>query len=510
MWRAGIFPFAIISVLCAANADAVSISRDVIAARVTWNENVEIRRGASVRVDNIFTNSSIVLENDGSLVGKMNVCSGCELYIRNRGQMDVNFDSAASVVQLVSSQADINSIASNVAPDVLVRNANMLSMSGILEIRHENIILENSSILFDVNAPVVANVRGNVDLYITDISRLAGAPLLRDIGDTGRVSVIANLSNPLMTVRTYVRDDAIYADIVRETDYAKILKDDTGAFINSVRYARPSDKLVRALDDANNMRELRDVMSRSVRINPINLMRPARAISDFIDLGQNPAMPRSALSTAGMIVYNDDFTIETIGGAVGANFTDSFGVKIDGYVGRIDASDDINDFAARLYGATLHTYYDNGELFGMMHAGATVAKFDTDFVYAGNNKIDTAPDGTNYYGGFSLGARMNAGDKFVFAPIAGITMSRASVAEQRDTDTREYVGLNITTGAGDAHLKYEYGAQVRADTDGGVAAITRMSVWSVADAAGGDVQIGVINNTLGTSYQARISLRADF
>lgn len=40
--------------------------------------------------------------------------------------------------------------------------------------------------------------------------------------------------------------------------------------------------------------------------------------------------------------------------------------------------------------------------------------------------------------------------------------------------------------------------------------MTRMSVWSVADAAGGDVQIGVINNTQGTSYQAMISLRASF
>ena len=89
-------------------------------------------------------------------------------------------------------------------------------------------------------------------------------------------------------------------------------------------------------------------------------------------------------------------------------------------------------------------------------------------------------------------------------------MSRASVSNQSDTDTREYVGLNITTGAGDAHLKYEYGAQVRADTNGGVAAMMRMSVWSVADAAGGDVQIGVINNTQGTSYQAVISLRASF
>ncbi len=510
MRHAGIFPFAVFFALCAANAGAVSVFRDVIASRMTWNENVEIRPGASVSVDNIFTNASIILENDGTLSGNINVCSGCELHIRNRGQMDVNFDDAASVVQLVSSQADINSIGANVTPDVLVHDANMLSMSGILEIHHKNIILENSSILFDTTAPVMATVRGNVDLYITDITRLAGTPLLYDIGDTGRVSVIANLSNPLMTVRTYARDDAIYVDIVRETDYAKILKDDTGTFINFVRYARPNDKLVRALDGANNMRALRDVMSRSVRINPINLMRPVRAISDFIDLGQNPAMPRSGLSTAGTFVYNDDFTIETIGGAVSAKFTDSFGAKIDGYVGRIDASDDINDFAARLYGATLHTYYDNGELFGMMHIGATVAKFDTDFVYAGNDKIDTAPDGTNYYGGFSLGARMNAGDKFVFAPIAGITMSRASVVEQRDTDTHEYVGLNISTGAGDTHLKYEYGTQVRADTDGGVAAMARMSVWSVADAAGGDVQIGVINNTLGTSYQAGILLRAEF
>lgn len=506
----GIFPFAIISVLYAANAGAVSIYHDMSGTHITWNDDVEIHRGANVHFNNIITNSSIILKNEGTLTGNVTVCSGCELYIRNRGQMNINFDDTASVVQLVGTQADINSIASNVAPDVLVRNANMLPMSDILGINHENIILENSSILFDVTTPVMATVRGNVDLYIDDISRFVGTPLLRDIGDAGRVSVIANLSNPLMAIHTYARDDTVYADMVRETDYSKILKDDTGAFINLVRYARPNDKLVRALDSATSMSELRHTMSRSTRINPINLMRPVRTISDFIDLYQNPAMPHSGVSTAGTVIYNSDFTIETIGGGVGAKITDSFGVKIDGYVGRIDVSDDINDFAAQLYGATFHTYYDNGELFGMMHVGATVAKFDTDFVYAGNNKIDTAPDGTNYYGGFSLGARMNADDKFVFAPIAGITISRASVSNQSDTDAHEYVGLNITTGAGDAHLKYEYGTQVRADTDGGVAAMTRMSVWSVADAAGGDVQIGVINNTQGTSYQAVISLRASF
>ena len=48
--------------------------------------------------------------------------------------------------------------------------------------------------------------------------------------------------NPLYVLNSYIKSGNLYAILSRETDYSKILKNEIGNFLNSIRNDNPNDK----------------------------------------------------------------------------------------------------------------------------------------------------------------------------------------------------------------------------------------------------------------------------
>lgn len=498
-------------------ADACAQMREFTS--MDWGDVLNLYDDAIIRdsgwVDFVDINvkRTLLIENDGVLAGRINICDGCTLLLQNDGDISgVHFVPGANsrLTQVINSEYDITRIDTDIDYVILVQNASGLSLNGVVDVARPNIkiILENSSLVLNgaITSAAEIELSGNVNLTVN--GPVGDGPLLSNIRGDGSLNIFASSDNPLMATRAEIINRNLYVRTQRETDYVKILKNPTGEFLNALRISRPDDKLLRALDRAGGMRELRDIMSRSVRLRPINLMRPVRAM-DAMDMFSGAMMGISGFSLSPDFIYNDDFYAGRVRLGLGGRVTDTITVGGAGFVGYIDATDDINDFSASVFGGNAYAIYDDGDYIGRVMLGRTVAKFDTDFVWTSHG-IDSAPRGTDLYGMMDFGVRMNPADDFVFAPFVGGTASRTAVSDNAVNKFDANIGGDITTSGGTDDFAYDYGLRMRASARGDVGAALRISFWSWPDGAGVDMDVGIMRNDFGTTYRASVGGRAIF
>lgn len=498
-------------------ADACAQMREFTS--MDWGDVLNLYDDAIIRdsgwVDFVDINvkRTLLIENDGVLAGRINICDGCTLLLQNDGDISgVHFvpGAHARLTQVIFSESDVTYLDTDMNYVILVKSPDGLSLNQIVDIAGPDakIVLENTSLVLDsiiTDAPEI-KLSGNVDLVLKGVT--GDVPLLDNVDGDGVLNVYATTDNALMITRAEIVNHKLYVQMLRETDYVKILQNPTGEFLNSLRSVHPDDKLLRALDRAGGMRELRDIMSRSVRLRPINLMRPVRAM-DAMDMFSGAMMGISGFSLSPDFIYNDDFYAGRVRLGLGGRVTDTITVGGAGFVGYIDATDDINDFSASVFGGNAYAIYEDGDFIGRVMLGRTVAKFDTDFIFTGHG-IDSAPRGTDLYGMMDFGVRMNPADDFVFAPFVGGTASRTAVSDNAVNKFDANIGGDITTSGGTDDFAYDYGLRMRASARGDVGAALRISFWSWPDGAGVDMDVGIMRNDFGTTYRASVGGRATF
>lgn len=498
-------------------ADACAQMREFTS--MDWGDVLNLYDDAIIRdsgwVDFVDINvkRTLLIENDGVLAGRINICDGCTLLLQNDGDISgVHFVPGANsrLTQVINSEYDITRIDTDIDYVILVQNASGLSLNGVVDVVRPNvkIILENSSLVLNgaITSAAEIELSGNVNLTVN--GPVGDGPLLSNIRGDGSLNIFASSDNSLMATRAEIINRNLYVRTQRETDYVKILKNPTGEFLNVLRISRPDDKLLRALDRAGDMHELRDIMSRSVRLRPINLMRPVRAM-DAMDMFSGAMMGISGFSLSPDFIYNNDFYAGRVRLGLGGRITDTITVGGVGFVGYIDATDDINDFSASVFGGNAYAIYDDGDFIGRVMLGRTVAKFDTDFIFTGHG-IDSAPRGTDLYGMMDFGVRLNPMDDFVFSPFIGLTATHTDIATTTENNFDANVGTDITTTGGTDDFSYNYGLRVRASASGDTSAAIRIAFWSRADDAGVDMNVGIINSEFGTAYRASVGGRAIF
>lgn len=496
---------------CAAMREFKSANRGDV---LSLYDNVVISDMAQVYYNEINIKRTLLIENNGTLAGTINICNGCMLRLRNGGDISgARFTPGVNsrLVQMINSESDVTHLDTDMDYVILVQNANRLSLNNITSVAGPNtkIILENTSLILNsaiTNAPEI-ELSGDVNLIIDGV--FGNGPVLDNINGDGALNVYAGPGNSLMATRAEIINHKLYVQMLRETDYAKILKNSTGDFLNKLRRARPNDKLFRALDRAGDVSALNGVMSRSVRLRPINLMRPVRAMDAtkmFFGMMTNG---KNGFSLSPDFIYNDDFYITGLRIGMAAKITDVISAGASGYVGCINASDEINDFDARVVGGNIYTIYDDGEFIGRAMLGHSAAKFDVDFILVGDD-IDSAPHGTNLYGATDFGVRLNPMDDFVFAPFIGLTASHTEIVAITENNFDTNIGTDITTTGGTDDFAYDYGVRVRASAHGNVGAALGVAFWSQADDAGVDMNVGIINSEFGPTYHASIGGRAIF
>lgn len=483
-------------------------------------ENTVITENALVDVTNINIINSIFIANSGELSGNINVADGRILQIQNMGKVNANFRMGenARIVQVVYTDKDFNSIGLNSEYDLLINNSESLSLSSVINFgaAADKIIFYDSVLEFNslmrvqrnnINEPKIEIV-GNVIIYVNSVDDILNRPILSNVSGEGSVSFYVDNLDDMYVIKSYLSDENVYGKLVRETDYSKILKNKTGVFLDDLRSNTPDDKLFSALDVASDRTELENVMNDSVKLNPINLMKPIRIFNSF--QGLNILSNASALEVEPVYMFSDDFYSYGINARLNFHSSDKMNVAISGYGARLDFSDYINEFSSCLYGASFRLNYNDALFVLDGVAGFTVAKFDVGAVFDGNN-IENNPSGVSYYFTTNVGHTFNIIENLDFIPFVNIGFDYVSVMSLSDIDFVTGIGSDIKFKLNDFDIKYDYGLRFRLLTSGQLSGAFHVNILSPFDRAGGNAEIAAIyDDKIGVSYNLRLGAIIEF
>ncbi len=470
------------------------------------DDSVITNRGA-LYSDDIRVTESIALVNYGTISGHVYIADGVRLNIQNSGEMDVGFHlgNRASLIQTIRSNDDITDIGVSGGASIVVRDASGISLRRVYALAGSNthLVLDNSDFVLDgviENLDIPVTIIGDVFVHVDDVS--SGDPIMRNVSGDGRVHVVSDNVSPIHAMQSYVKDGNVYVRMVRETDYSKIFNNDVGVFLDNLRLIYPSDWLLRKMDAADSIASLGSIMARSVRLHPINLMRPLRVLNSF-----RMGLADSVLHGAGggaEYITSDDFEIYLGHVGMGTDFGRHVRAGLKLYVGQLVYADDINDYSGVVTGGDLRINY-NRDLWNIdLLFGAGYARFDIGPVYD-DGRVVNNPYGISGYGAMNFGLNLSLFDNVSMVPFVGIGGEYLSVLDDGISDISGRIGAEINFASHEYSLHYDYCLRVAADTDAGVGGGVRMKIWSPGDDAGGDIGLDVIDGDVGTSFRIYVN-----
>lgn len=507
---------------CIDNANAYVFYSDLAGPRYEITENIEIKDNVRIDIENMTVADGMVrvdVVNNGYLETNFDIHNNVQLYIQNSGEMNSSFSlgDGVHVIQVVKSNDDLNSLGLESGFDVVVGGENTISLNGLLAVATgaDNIELNNSRLYMDnstmrdfksAGAPGIKLV-GTIVVHADSVAGLSGRPLLENTYGTGKVFLDIDNMNPLYAVQTKIVGGNVYADIIRETDFLKIFDNDkTGKFLNALRSKNPGDKLVVALDGAESISEMRDIMAGAVRMNPGLLMRPVRVFNRF-EMDDLVFENLHGFVAEPLFVATDEMKMWGINFGGAFDVSENLNMALSAHVAEFDYVDDINDYGGVLYGGNARIRYEGDIVFARAGVGVSITDFDIDMVLVDDEIIDN-PYGFSGYGVSDIGVKFSYGELNLL-PFARFGIDYINLESDTDLDLFTGIGADFEIDVGTADLKYGYGVRVAGDTRGTFDAMGVIRIYSDADSAGGDVGVGVVyDDDLGLAY--KISIGANF
>ena len=504
----------IVSLLVCVDAYSMDLNDFMSVDYVEFSEDWHVMSDGGLDVGSIDIVDAISIINDGIVrTNEIYIENGSHVYIKNRGTFSADYvymSENARIVQVVSDVRDMNKLDIPVGFDLLVSDAHRMSLVDVMNFAADadKITLNNSSFVVWGNHMELPNfseieLSGEIIFYLYGYDFGSGNPLLHNVSEYGSVSVWADNVDPIFAVRAYVSDDDLYVGLVRETDYKKILGDETGDFLNDMRRRNMGDKLLSALDGANSFSELRAIMARSARLNPILMMRPVRMFNKFETLSDYHL--HDDMDAGIFYVGADDFYISgiRIGGAV--HVDDSVSVWVSGYGGILNYADDMDEYMGLIYGANAKVVYDCDVLFVRSVAGLSAVRFDTEPVFDGTGAT-TSPDGVSVYVSADVGHGFDITSDITISPYVGLAVDDARILHQNDSEILAHAGADLSYGFDMLGIRYDYIVSGRVATNGDIIGGVRANFWSVMDGAGAGIGANILHDDIfGISYKFSIT-----
>ena len=488
------------------------INHNITGGLLDWYQNTIVNSTANIYGASINVNKSLFLNNFGLIDASINICSDCVLYFQNNGVFSgtVNFENDAKLIQVISRVDDFGALGSARIDGVMVQNGNKVLMSDIAGIGVGDLTLNNSSVVLDtmdLSFITRLDLYGKNQIYVDKDFVITSSPLFENVSGDGILNIVSDVSEDLMGFKTYIEDGKLYVKRVRETDYEKILRNDMGRFINQLREEGADKKLLSALDGAPNMTSLRNVMDKSVRLNPIKLMDVPR----MMDRGEGTLPTREGVSLDSIVVTGDVMGAYGVRGNMDARVHDGLNMGISGYMYVGEYSDEINEYEFASYGANIHAKYKGVDgYFIRGQLGASESRFGLGPVFNGAEVV-TDPVGYNIYTTADLGVSIRMHEEWNFSPFLGMAVNRASILQDKDVDFSTRAGIVASYGFEIAGLRYDYDLYAAAyssfDFDVGVS----VHFLSVLDDLGGGISLSLIRDeVLGISYKASFDAKIKF
>ena len=509
----------LIFVMLSGSANALDLlGNTIIGGNYNVSEDVTVHNGVSFEAHDINILDSLRISNFGEIHGGITVGSNRTLELENAGVFDANvsLQSGARLIQVISSNATLTDIGLVANYDVVVRNVDGIRLDQVLMVADgANTITFDSSTLSAGNMVGFSplndiRLSGDIILRFDNVTN-ANLLLFHNVSGDGVVHVDSYALDKLHVFETYKINQDIFVRLTRSTDYARILNNDMGRFLNNLRASGMDNKLFSKLDIAETMDELSNILSHSVRTNPIKLMQPISLLYSYKSLESMHIDDFTVFGVEPIMIYSSDVFMGGIRPNISLNATDDLHLKLSGYVLDIDYADDINEYAGMSFGIDADVQYnvpDND--FVRMHVGIGKSYFDIGPVFA-ENKVVNNPDGISAYAITEFGHRFNIWGGYKLSPFVAAGAEYIVISNTKDTNIYGIGGSDIGYEYEFDGLRYNYSGRFIVRTDGTYGCGFNLSIWSIIDAAGADVHIGTIyNDDFGMSFNAMLNGRFRF
>lgn len=476
---------------------------------------------------------SIYFENRGVFSAEdFALCENCTVSIQNSGifDADINVGSGTVLTQVVKSVDEMAAhlnvsvgragdgtklgafnllVTENEAPFMLSDIVDFANGYADLDNLHfHDVALRMDATFADINADVSFSGTNNV-LYFADMADLGSDAILDGVSADTKFAIVVENLDSLHLVSAAVRDGKLYADILRETNYMKIMGNEMGAYLDTLRVYNPDDKLLAALDGAETMAGINKILNRSVRTNPINLMRPVNVFDYWVMTDALVRNVPTGIDAGGIYMASGDFTIFGARANIAANVSDVLQIGAAGYLAVMDYDGELDDFSATMYGANIAAKYNGSLAFARAVAGFTGTRFDISSVFA-NGRATEDPTGYSLYIGGDVGHDFVVKDNFHLRPFVGGTAFYSDVADMSDFAGAGHVGGEFMYTFETMGIIYNYGVALRYNTDGRLSGEMSGGFWSRGDDIGADISVRVIDDDIATSYAASFGIKLRF
>jgi len=500
------------------------INGDMYGPVISLDRDVIFSDKAFIGAGRIDIDASLNIENHGIINSDINVCPGCELYVRNTGDIHgiIHLNDGASMVQIVRDADEVTPLFVDSTYVIFVDGAHEVNWAALAPAASDagKIILRDSTV-FMGNVPGMANVytarppeielQGNVTILLPQWHDFSAGPVMRNVSGDGTVVVGGADPGPLYAYVANEMDGDLYIDLVRETDYFKILGNDLGRSLNELRLARPDDGLLSRLDAAGSMDELWKILSRSVAARPYLLAKPIKILDGFIRDMSNyvRSIPRMGTDIAPFYIKNRDFDIYGALAGIFFNPGPDIDVGVHFYGASGVSNDSINDFTVDMYGLNLNIRYQGRYFFARGLAGGTRADFSVPYIFDDGHLAGGAR-GTSYYGLADIGTKIDVFGRMSALPYIGAEYEYADVFDARRGDIALRAGVDAVWSFDGVDLRYDYRLGAATATGDTNRINAGLGICSPADGMAVDALIALQDDGDNVSYLVSMFVAMEF
>ena len=515
--------YLIIPIYCALATCCAIATENIVDEQQSGNHNLYIdttvTSSGGFLDGTVFIHNSLQITNNGTITSTLNVCNNCDLKIQNKNgatfNTHVDLGTSATVTQVIQDASDITTLTGiGVGYNVLLQDTPcVLNWENISNTTTgaNGFILQNAKIRINTISSIKdAEISGNLVIY-TNTTPESGTLLFTNVSEGGVVEIIPDDLNTLYSVKPYKIGSSVFMQTIRSTDYARILNNDTGRFLNLLREKSPNDKLLKKLDSAKTLGELNRVMSKSMKVHPIKLMQPLRTLYSHKMLESMHIGSDDSIGISAFTIFSDDLFL--MGASPNANIKilNDLHMKVFADVINLKYGDVINEYSAMSYGAGTDIIYNTPlNNFIRAYGGFHLSSFNTGLVKDGNGATKN-PYGYSGFVAGEFGHRFDLDDEYYMAPFVMAGGDYITILRSDDSDVYAGAGCDAGFSTEFDGMRYDYVVRGIVRTDGGFGAELNFYVWSVEDSIGGNVALNTFyDENTGLSYGALMNIRFSF
>ena len=490
------------------------ITADIGGVTYSINKDIVVAETGKLSADVLEITGSVIVENNGVIESDIKVCNGCQVIIKNSGQINSNFilGDFASVYQVVSTADEVGKIDFGVNYSVFVESNENVSLADVVDSANnaDKIVVKNTRLTIDKlpnNKNTYIELGENVVFVVDDIDGIETETVLENIVNNGSVVFEYNNTNAMYSSLGYIRGGKLYIERTRDKDYADIITDkEHGDFIDSLP---KDDNLLEKLNSAVDSNEINRIMSKSARFNRDVLRKPLQILTemDLTDFGVDTGNKFVAVPFG---VLADDFYVYGADIRVYGNVTERLNVGAGLRIAKMVYASSYDDFDGLVYGLNLKANYmlsDN--MFVRSFAGVAHADFDIDTVFYDGKFINT-PSALFGYFGVDAGYKFMFENNFYVTPFFGAVAQYYNLEDDALIESVGRVGTSFEYKYELSGMVYKYGVDLLLNTDAAAAATAKIEFLSTIDSIAGDLSAPILRAVDTWSYKSAISMKILF